>query len=420
MKKFYLIVVALFHGAIGFSQCTEPEITDAVDPDPVCSGSAATLTATTTAGTIYWYESATSTTPVGTGSPFESNSLTTSSSFWVEAQDIFIGPAQSGGGKLSPTGTSGSSVNSSTGPWGLVFNATQDFLLNSVDVFLSSGSPGTVVIDLKDSSFNVLETVSVQVPAGGTGSNPVQYSLPLNLTIPQGNGYRLVVVSNPAMIRDLGTTGNTFPFPIGSVGSITQGTINNSNTSNPGVYYFLYNWNFSPIFTCASDREEVVVTVLPTPDAPVGDSEQEFSEGETLADLDVTGTGLAWYSDADGLNPIPDTTVLTYNTTYYVSQTDGDCTSGMLAITVNNPLSASDQHFTEFAMYPNPVHSRLHIQNSEEISSVEIFTLYGQLVLAKNVNSQETAVDVSNLSAGVYLVTAVSGDVAKTTKLIKK
>src|SRR5690606_24648683 len=103
-----------------------------------------------------------------------------------------IEPAVSGGGKIAPTSTAGSTVNPGTGPWGLVFDATQDFLLHSVDVFLTSGTPGTIVIDLKDSNFNVLETVSVAAPAGGSGSNAVQFTVPLNFMIEAGTGYRLV------------------------------------------------------------------------------------------------------------------------------------------------------------------------------------------------------------------------------------
>jgi hypothetical protein len=69
-------------------------------------------------------------------------------------------------------------------------------------------------------------------------------------------------------------------------------------------------------------------------DAPTGDSAQTLTSGQTLADLDVTGTDLTWYSDEDLTNEIEDTTEAVDATTYYVTQTEGVCTSDALAITV--------------------------------------------------------------------------------------
>src|SRR5690606_15643571 len=88
---------------------------------------------------------------------------------------------------------------------------------------------------------------------------------------------------------------------------------------------------------CTSDALAITVTVIDPcagVTAPMGDATQTLDLGSTLADLDVTGTDLTWYSDADLTMEIADTTEVVDGTTYYVTQTVGDCTSDALAITV--------------------------------------------------------------------------------------
>jgi hypothetical protein len=86
------------------------------------------------------------------------------------------------------------------------------------------------------------------------------------------------------------------------------------------------------IGNCESERVEVQVTLNEIPAAPIAEATQEFTEGQTLADLVVEGEELTWY-DADG-NVLEETTELVDGTTYYVSQTMGECESETTAITV--------------------------------------------------------------------------------------
>src|SRR5690554_1629837 len=67
---------------------------------------------------------------------------------------------------------------------------------------------------------------------------------------------------------------------------------------------------------------------------PTGAATQTLIVTYTLADLEVEGDNLIWYSNAALTNEIPDTTEATDGTTYYVVQTNGVCTSDALAITV--------------------------------------------------------------------------------------
>lgn len=334
MKQIYLLksfIITLAIAATGYSQCVPPPAPIASGPaNPICAGTTATLTASTGTGTLAWFNTSSGGTSIGTGGSFVTAALPATTSFWVEAQTTSPGTPQSGGAKLAPSSTGGSVVNAASDPWGLSFNATSDFTLNSVDVFLTSGTAGTVVMHLKDIGFNTLETMSFPVPAGGTNANPVQHTIPVNLFIPVGTGYRLVVESGPAMIRDLGS--NAFPYPIGTVGSVTGGTINNANT-NVGVYYFLYNWNYTPgSAPCASPRTEVVVNVNAPVAVPTA-SPQSFCGTGTVGGLQAVGTDLKWYSLSSGGTELTDGTALVSGN-YYVSQTVSGCESARTTVSV--------------------------------------------------------------------------------------
>src|SRR5690554_590085 len=199
-----------------------------------------------------------------------------------------------GQGKTAPTGTA---AFASTLNYGLQFNATQSFTLQSVDIYPTAA--GDVQISLNDSSGNTLQSVNQTVSAG---SGPV--TIVLNFYIAPGNGYRLLQTSNPSisLIRD--SSGNSFPYQLGiggMYGSITNGTYG-TNTLNSSSYYYFYNWTITTgDVLCNSNRTEVVAEVnTDLPPAPVADATQEFcGTGNTVADLVAIGDNIQWY-DSNG------------------------------------------------------------------------------------------------------------------------
>ncbi len=418
MKKLYFLITAFFATVMAGAQCTVPELSSVAGPgESLCSAQTATLTATSNGDQIVWFDAAVGGNVLGTGDTFDTATLSATTSFWAEAQNIAVGAPIAGGGKVAPSSSGGTTVVATTSPWGLAFSATQDFVLNSVDVFLSSATAGTVTVQLKDANYNLLETVQVQAPAGGSSSAPVQFTIPLGFMIEGGQSYKLVVPSGgPAMIRDLSSNG--FPYPIGTVGTIDSGTINNANT-NPNVYYFLYNWNFSPVEVCSSDRQEVTVEVINTP-APQGNASQTFAEGATLADLDVVGEDLMWFADAAGTQPLSPDTVLVDGTVYYVQQTLDGCPGAMLAITATQQLGVGSQAMPNLMAYPNPVSGHLTVSNSHAMESVAIYNLQGQLIRAVVPGAADVQLDFSGLRSGLYLVKVTSADKSATLPIVRR
>lgn len=153
--------------------------------------------------------------------------------------------------------------------------------------------------------------------------------------------------------------------------------------------------------------------------APIAVSPQQFTAGQTLADLIVEGVNLTWY-DADG-NVLPETTVLVDGETYFVTQTIDGCESDATSIEVFiEDLGNGLINIATFAYYPNPVKDKLSIVNTTDISEVMIYNLAGAMVMKQNTSAKSVELNLSNVSTGTYIVKVVTGNEVKTFKIIKK
>src|SRR5690606_1215634 len=94
------------------TSCTTPTLS-VEEPDAVCSGNSAFLTAVSNGEDVNWYDSETATTPIFTGTEFETPELTESTSYWVQAVSYGTGEGETieGGARLMPASNSSSSVN---------------------------------------------------------------------------------------------------------------------------------------------------------------------------------------------------------------------------------------------------------------------------------------------------------------------
>lgn len=163
------------------------------------------------------------------------------------------------------------------------------------------------------------------------------------------------------------------------------------------------------------------IQVTPASALPTGASTQEFTAGQTIANLVVAGTNLIWYSSATGAATIPTSTPLVDGTVYYVTQTEnGSCESDRLPITADNPLSNGSFDHNNFSYFPNPVKNTLNLSYNQEISNVEVFNLLGQKVISNKTNANSVQIDMSNLSMGAYMVKVTSDNHVKTIKVVKE
>ena len=175
------------------------------------------------------------------------------------------------------------------------------------------------------------------------------------------------------------------------------------------------------IEACESDFLEIMVIKLENSDAPQGDDNQTFYEGETIADLDVTGENILWYSDMDKLEPLPESTELVDQVVYYATQTvEGECESQPLAIKAHETLNVADVMFDSFTFHPNPVSENLFISNAQAIDKIEIYDLTGRKVYERKHNNSTIELNVAELSKGAYLMKVTIDTMSKTFRIIKK
>ena len=174
-------------------------------------------------------------------------------------------------------------------------------------------------------------------------------------------------------------------------------------------------------FMIAYDNIAIDESVCLTP-APTGDEAQSLTAGQTLADLEVDGENLTWYTDEELTIEVPETTTVTNDTTYYVTQTLDGCESiTALAVTVDVSLSNNSLDIVDLRVYPNPTSEVLNIDYKEVITNVTIFDIKGRQVGAYKLNDTTNAISVDALSSGSYLlkVETKAGETS-TVKFIKK
>lgn len=159
----------------------------------------------------------------------------------------------------------------------------------------------------------------------------------------------------------------------------------------------------------------------------------EFKPGQTLGDIIVNGQNIKWYSSKGfstnktgkkAIEPtLPLTTVLVDGVTYYASQTvDGVESRERLAVTakISGSLSTDDFVLPNFRYYPNPVQHVLNISNASNIDEVEVISVSGKFILAKQINNTHSEIDLSNVSSGLYFLKVKSEGQTKTIKIVKK
>lgn len=73
-----------------------------------------------------------------------------------------------------------------------------------------------------------------------------------------------------------------------------------------------------------------------------------------------------------------------------------------------------------YSMYPNPVITMLNIDNTSDVSQIDVFDVTGKLVRTVQVEyAQKVIIDVADLQAGVYVVNVHNNNGTQTSKFVK-
>lgn len=422
------------HGeAYAYQNCEFSEIdVQIAESASVCAGGTTVLTASVlpelyaTTGSIHWYDSEFGTTPIFIGNEFETPPLSESTTYWVEA--VTAGgcasvrlPVEA---ILYPT------------PELEIENPEVEICLGS-DAYLYAFSEGNVIFwyaEEDDTEYlyhgnnfiveGLTETTTFWVEAYNLNTGCVSERIPVTVTV--------------TPVADISAEETEFEICAGNTATLSaasDSTVNWYDTADGAEPIFSGEEFTTPILNstthywaeasgegeCVSGRIEFTVNVNASPDVPEAQPIQAYVEGMILADFEVEHTGtLHWYADEELTVELPDTTPVVIHTTYYVTQSLGDCESEATEIMADNFLNTGNPVKDEFAYYPNPVRDRLNFKGSEKVQSVQIFDMSGRLMIDQTSrNSGIEQLDVSSLPKGSYVVKAQTEKGMKTFKIIK-
>ena len=224
-----------------------PTTTGATIPSP------GTATISAVGSSISWYDAATGGTLLGTGSPWTTPSVNGTTTFYAEDATTYGGGSAFGGKTYSAGQYSGSTA---TNNW-VIFDVLSPSVLKSVKVY--TDTPGDRVIELRDNTGAVLQSLQVTIPMDSS-------RVTLNFTLTPGTNYELG--TNSAFNQtSLGFTGPrlqrnndpsvAYPYDINGLVSLT------GSPAGGQTYYYFYDWEVElPSTICVSTRTPTVVTVV--------------------------------------------------------------------------------------------------------------------------------------------------------------
>lgn len=150
---------------------------------------------------------------------------------------------------------------------------------------------------------------------------------------------------------------------------------------------------------------------------PSGDSYITFysapDENATESDLTLVDQSTN-YCEASTLSSITTEAGKTYYV--YAVNTGGETDIYM----TESVLDLVDHNLENFRYYPNPTSAILMLDAQDKIEMVSIYNMLGQKILTKELNSNNSQIDLRGLSSGIYLMQVKIKGKAGTYKIIKK
>ena len=89
-------------------------------------------------------------------------------------------------------------------------------------------------------------------------------------------------------------------------------------------------------------------------------------------------------------------------------------------VVTNSSLGVNDINTINVAVFPNPTANNVNIQSDEQLKSVVVYNVLGQVVKNATPNATNFSLEMSNVDGGMYFVTVTTETGSKTVKLIKK
>jgi hypothetical protein len=313
-----------------------PQVTGTT-PGSICAGSGTvTLGATGSPGsTLNWYAAATGETSLGTGTSYNTPSISSTTSYYVES---LTATSYSGLGNTSiPTSTGASAER------GIVFTTNSAGKIVSAQYYSpTTNVTNNITVKLRNNATSVVQTLTLTV---NQGSSAGWYTMNLNFEVDANTSYRLLASFSQSVNRiSSGANYASSSFNnLSPLGTITGGfdSFNSSTTYN-------YFHNINVEVYCKSPRTEVVATVTTPPSISTSATSSTICSGQstTLSATSVNSGYTYTWSNSLGSGASVSASP-TSTTTYTVTGTDnsggasnGCSNTATVAVTVN-PLPSA-------------------------------------------------------------------------------
>lgn len=222
---------------------------------------------------------------------------------------------------------------------------------------------------------------------------------------------------------------NAIPVTVNatSTGSAYNNIGATGETSEPVPGCFSNNINGSVWFSFVAPASGEVNITTDIAGATLQDTEIAVyaASGVTCSDLTTLGAALGCDQDSGTIinyNSFLNLAGLTAGATYYIQVDDYGfgTTKGTFGLEVQEVLASDSFDNNSFVAYPNPVKDVFNVSYTSDISTVKVMNLLGQVVISNEVNTTSTQIDMSQLSAGAYIVNVTVGGTTKTIKVVKQ
>ncbi len=338
----------------------DPEANDTV----TCYGTSASLSAAGT-GTLYWYTNSDDVTPLDTGAIYNTDPLTASATFYVEANN-------------GCPSTNRVPVNVDLNP---VYNLTDTVIICSGDsyTFPDGSTQNNITATVINTSYLTTVEGCDSIIETTVNVNPV-YNTEETVFVCRGDSY-------------------TFP----------DGTTQDNITAAD-----VYTSNLTTVVGCDS----IIVTIVNVTSINVSVTQ----DGSTLT-ANATGLDYQWIDCDNGNSPVSGEVNRTFTAAasgnYAVIIFENGCSDTSACYNISIVGVSENIPEYEFIIYPNPTDGKINVDFNRFCSNIiaEVINLQGLVVLRQSFDSEHKTIelDLNEFEPGIYIIKLITQN--KTTLL---
>lgn len=371
----------------------------------LCSDSQTGLSGTTSSGTIFWYDSPTSKTALGSGNNFNTNVIPANKTYYAGVND-----AAGKIGAVSKSLFTAGGYRTLTGF--MTIETFSPVLIESARMYF--GNSGRITVNVFNEVTGVLAastTLDVLAthpnPQAGdlTENNPLDTGriVPLYLKIPAAGRYTMNLSYENGVTVFRNNSGTVpYPYTIAGLMSIT------GNNASPATsfYYYFYDMKVKSLGCAKPLPRQVVVAANPL-------SVSISQNGPLLSSSISTGT-FQWYLDNTAITgAVNSTYTITQPGTYKVEVTVGSCTFGSIGYTTSvtsiPPINPAEINLMITNNPGNGIYNLLFSVKKKEKIHLEILNIAGQIIHRDefeiaSARLVQREINISKNASGVYLM----------------